>query len=148
MHLVSGADWMPGTARAPVRLSHCGDEAESHRMVYKEVLAGSQNHTSNSINQLQPHRIQCASASDTFLEVYVRNTALLECVELMCVIVLLVGCQRASIIVRNGGKPLRVSLRGCGNLLQIYSSSGFWTLPTPASLVLRGQNPLLSDSVA
>jgi len=78
----------------------------------------------------------------------VRSAALLECVELMCVfycLLVLWRSQRASIIVRNGGKPLRVSLRGCGNLLQIHSSSGFWTLPTPASLVLRGQNPLLSD---
>jgi len=26
-HLVSGADWMPGTARTPVSLSHWSDEA-------------------------------------------------------------------------------------------------------------------------
>jgi len=39
-HLVSGADWMPGTARAPVSLSHCGDEAESYRMVHKEGGSG------------------------------------------------------------------------------------------------------------
>ena len=25
-HLVSRADWIPGTARAPVNLSHCDDE--------------------------------------------------------------------------------------------------------------------------
>jgi len=26
-HLVSSVDWLPGTARAPVSLSHYGDEA-------------------------------------------------------------------------------------------------------------------------
>ena len=39
-HLVSGADWMPGTARAPVSLSHCGDEPEPYRMVHKEGGSG------------------------------------------------------------------------------------------------------------
>jgi len=38
---------MPGIAREPVSLSHCGDEAKPYRMVYKEGGSGF---------QLEPHK--------------------------------------------------------------------------------------------
>jgi len=48
---------MPGTTRAPVSLNHRGNELNpTEWSIKKEVLAGSQNHTSNTTKQLQPHQ--------------------------------------------------------------------------------------------